>query len=324
MDDERRRSQRRPWTEGPDEEAPPESWLLSTTTSCSTASRPSTPREDEDDRLIEVVDERPSLLHPPGGRQARAGPAPALRVRGRPARRPDPRPPPLAAGGPHVPRAALHAEPPRRGAPGGPGTARARVAEARELPAARDAPRGRGCPFPWSPSGTRRRSPRRRHRPRSGRPRRPSRRRQPARRSRATRWTGASWGGPTHFLVEQVWRHLGTAATRGAPAPDPRRAHAEPHDALDVHGWAGRPRHCSPSSPAPGSPGRPSTTWRPGWLPSAGPPSATAPEAAGHSVRASTALMADALRAAGSTPPATRRRWRSSAEAGRRLTRGAG
>jgi hypothetical protein len=49
-------SQRRPWTEGPDEEAPPESWLLLDDDVLLHRIQTKDPGEYEDDRLIEVVE----------------------------------------------------------------------------------------------------------------------------------------------------------------------------------------------------------------------------------------------------------------------------
>jgi len=48
-------SQRRPWTEGPDEEAPPESWLLLDDDVLLYRIQTKDPSENEDDRLLEVV-----------------------------------------------------------------------------------------------------------------------------------------------------------------------------------------------------------------------------------------------------------------------------
>jgi hypothetical protein len=49
-------SQRRPWTEGPDEEAPPESWLLLDDDVLLYRIQTKDPSENEDDRLLEVVE----------------------------------------------------------------------------------------------------------------------------------------------------------------------------------------------------------------------------------------------------------------------------
>jgi hypothetical protein len=48
-------SQRRPWTEGPDDEAPPESWLLLDDDALLHRIQTKQPAENEDDRLLEVV-----------------------------------------------------------------------------------------------------------------------------------------------------------------------------------------------------------------------------------------------------------------------------
>jgi hypothetical protein len=48
-------SQRRPWTEGPDEEAPPESWLVLDDDELLHRIETFDAREDEDERLLEVV-----------------------------------------------------------------------------------------------------------------------------------------------------------------------------------------------------------------------------------------------------------------------------
>jgi hypothetical protein len=49
-------SQRRPWTEGPDEEAPPESWLLLDDDALLHRIQTKNPPENEDERLLEVVE----------------------------------------------------------------------------------------------------------------------------------------------------------------------------------------------------------------------------------------------------------------------------
>jgi hypothetical protein len=49
-------SQRRPWTEGPDEEAPPESWLLLDDDTLLHRIQTKAASENEDDRLLEVVE----------------------------------------------------------------------------------------------------------------------------------------------------------------------------------------------------------------------------------------------------------------------------
>jgi hypothetical protein len=49
-------SQRRPWTEGPDEEAPPESWLLLDDDTLLHRIQTKNPPENEDERLLEVVE----------------------------------------------------------------------------------------------------------------------------------------------------------------------------------------------------------------------------------------------------------------------------
>ena len=109
---------------------------------------------------------------------------------------------------------------------------------------------------------------------------------------------GSLLGWATHFLVEQVWRHLGTAATRGL--------------LLQTHGEL-TPSHRTLSMFTVGQDARVTLSLESGpRIPRAAVDDVAdwmaafrraaeriAPEAGGHSVRASTALMADALRAVG-------------------------
>ena len=109
---------------------------------------------------------------------------------------------------------------------------------------------------------------------------------------------GSLLGWATHFLVEQVWRHLGTAATRGlllqthgelTPSHKTLSMFTVGQDArvtLSLESGARIPRAAVDDVAA----------WMAAFRRAA---ERTAPEAAGHSVRASTALMADALRAVG-------------------------
>jgi hypothetical protein len=109
---------------------------------------------------------------------------------------------------------------------------------------------------------------------------------------------GSLLGWAAHFLVEQVWNHLGTSTTREV--------------LLATHGELA-PRHATLSLFAVGLDARVTLDLESGpripraavldvarWMAAfRRAAQRVAPEAAGHSVRASTALMADALRAAG-------------------------
>jgi hypothetical protein len=109
---------------------------------------------------------------------------------------------------------------------------------------------------------------------------------------------GSLLGWAAHFLVEQVWNHLGTARTRELLL----RTHGElvrRHATLSLFAVGPDARVTLDLEPGPRLPRvavRDLVAWMAAFRRAA---RRVAPDAAGHSVRASTALMADALRAVG-------------------------
>jgi hypothetical protein len=109
---------------------------------------------------------------------------------------------------------------------------------------------------------------------------------------------GSLLGWAAHFLVEQVWNHLGTAATRELLL----RTHGElapRHATLSLFAVAPDARVTLDLESGPRLPRvavRDLVAWMAAFRQAA---RRVAPDAAGQSVRASTALMADALRAVG-------------------------
>ncbi len=109
---------------------------------------------------------------------------------------------------------------------------------------------------------------------------------------------GSLLGWAAHFLVEQVWNHLGTAATRELLL----RTHGElapRHATLSLFAVGPDARVTLDLESGPRLPRaavRDLVAWMAAFRRAA---RRVAPGAAGHSVRASTALMADALRAVG-------------------------
>ena len=153
-------SPRRPWIEGPDEEAPPESWLTLDDDELLHRIETLDAEENEDDRLLEVVaSDRHFFIRQEAAKRVRD----RTRLFAFEDDRhvgPDPGPAPDPPRGRDVPRAALRPQPARRGALGGPGAARAAVAAPRRArgstPAVELPPR---CP-PAAPAPAPRRAPR--------------------------------------------------------------------------------------------------------------------------------------------------------------------